>query len=82
MRRREISECRRKIREVSIHTLSWFVGDWINKKKCEKCKLLAFDTTLKKWCALDNRTNDCLMEYFKTRQEAINWLNNEIEKAD
>lgn len=36
-----------KIREVSIHTLSWFVGDWINKKKCEKCKLLAFDTTLK-----------------------------------
>lgn len=71
-----------KIREVSIHTLSWFVGDWINKKKCEKCKLLAFDTTFKKWCELDNRTNDCLMEYFKTRQEAINWLNNEIEKAD
>lgn len=34
-----------KIREVSIHTLSWYIADWINKKKCKKCKLLAFDTT-------------------------------------
>lgn len=71
-----------KIREVSIHTLCRFVEYWINKKKCKKCKLLAFDTTLKKWCALDNSANDYWTEFFETRQEAIDWLNNEIEKAD
>ena len=71
-----------EIREVSIHTLSWYIADWINKKKCKKCKLLAFDTTLKTWRALDNSANDCWTEFFETRQEAIDWLNNEIEKAD
>lgn len=77
-----MDDTKEKIREVSIYTLNWFVQYWINKKKCEKCRLLAFDTTFKNWCALDNRTNDCLMGHFKTRQEAIDWLNNEIEKAD
>lgn len=69
-----------KIKEVSIYTLSWYIADWINKKKCKKCKLLAFDTTLKKWCALDNSANDCWTEFFETRQEAIDWLNNEMKK--
>lgn len=67
--------------EVSHEQISKFIDDWENFKyghgKIEPsatCLIAVNKEDEYPWVALDNRTGDCWVENFKTKEEAIYWL--------
>ena len=39
-----------------------------------------YDTITLQWIAVDNSSNNCFIEEFKTKPEAIKWLNSLVAK--
>lgn len=70
--------------EVTDEEMIRFIDKWEEFKngKREKepsqiCLIARNKTDDFPWTAIDNRTNDCWTEAFKTKEEAIYWLQNE-----
>lgn len=70
--------------EVTDEEIGKFIDDWeefkYGKGKIEPSHtcLIARNTNDEyPWTAIDNRTNDCWAESFRTKDEAIYWLQNE-----
>ena len=66
-----------ELREVSIQEINYFIDDWCRGVSSDKCRLFALDFTTSGrmvWIAVDNRTSECWEEVFKTKSEAIDWL--------
>ena len=73
-----------EIKEVTAKELSEFIRSWcddIPGVRPYRCRIVCKEGS-GTYTAVDNRSGYCWIEYFETRQEAIDWLNNEIEKAD
>lgn len=74
----------KEIKEVTGKELREFIRSWCDNApgaRKNKCRIFCKEMS-GKYTAVDNRSGYCWIECFETRQEAINWLNNEIEKAD
>lgn len=62
--------------EISQEEFKKYLDEWIENEKSNNVPRVQYLAT--EWenrVAMDNRTNDCWVESFKTRQEAIEWLN-------
>lgn len=70
--------------EVTDEEMLKFIDSWEEFKNGKKenepnqiCLIARNKTDDYPWTAIDNRTNDCWTEAFKTREEAIYWLQDE-----
>lgn len=70
--------------EVTDEEIGKFIDEWeefkYGKGKIEPsytCLIARNTNDEYPWTAVDNRTNDCWAESFRTKDEAIYWLQNE-----
>ncbi len=63
---------RKKVLDVSLKSET-------KKGKYTKYPICTYYKSKDKYIAMDNRTNDCWVEEFKTKKQAKAWLNDEID---
>lgn len=67
-----------EIEEWTPEEMSAFIEIWSkDRRQAKRTRAFCLDKDV--WVAADNSTNDCWVEEFKTKQEAIDWLNGKEE---
>ena len=62
--------------EITIEKLNDLLFDReIDHQQSERWQFLAYDSQNKVFIAADNRSHDFFIEEFRTRDEAVKWLN-------
>jgi len=64
----------KKINEILIFQLTWYMDQWQKKREVPQELFLAFDDKEQVYFAVDNTTNDFWLEDFESEEEAIHWL--------
>ena len=66
---------RRKIYKVPIKVINYYIDYWDRHILEDPRKLLySYDNETGRYVAIDNTTNDCWVEDFKSEEDAIKWL--------
>lgn len=67
------------IYKVNIKEITRYIENWsIGLLNDDRTRLYGYDNKANKWIGIDNRSDNCWVEEFKTENQVLKWLKSNV----